>query len=88
MMNSEERNLDEFKELYVEVSDRAVCFVAVYSDLYKSKLNKNIQEDDVLSLLVKGSKTIMSDLDKDNENLDFNKIGEKMVDWIGNEILS
>ena len=88
LMDSEEQNLDEFKELYDEVSDRAVCYVGVYSDLYKSKLNKNIQENDVLPLLVQGSKTIMSDWGKNNLNMDFNKIGEKMVNWIGNEILS
>ena len=88
MMNSEEQNLDEFKELYDEVSDRAVCYVGVYSDLFELKLNKSIQENDVLPLLVQGSKIIMSDWEKNNINLDFNKIGEKMVDWIGNEILS
>ena len=88
LMDSAEQNLDEFKELYDEVSDRAVCYVGVYSDLYKSKLNKNIQENDVLPLLVQGSKTIMSDWEKNNLNMDFNKIGEKMVNWIGNEILS
>jgi hypothetical protein len=77
----------ETSEISGEVNDRGVCHVGVLSHTLKLQLYKNITEQDIIPLLIKGSEEIMTKWNKENEKIDFNAIGIKMVDWIGDKIL-
>lgn len=74
-------------EISGEVNDRGVCHVGVLSHTLKLQLYKNITEQDIIPLLIKGSEEIMTKWNKENEKIDFHAIGIKMVNWIGDKIL-
>ena len=55
-------------EISGEVNDRGVCHVGVLSHTLKLQLYKNITEQDIIPLLIKGSEEIMTKWNKENES--------------------